>query len=88
MHHTIEVIDLRYSYPDGNAALRGVNLHVSMGEKAALVGPNGAGKSTLMLHLNGILVGQGEIRVCGATIAPETLGRVRASVGGGVPESG
>lgn len=81
MHHTIEVLDLRYSYPDGKVALKGVTLHVAMGEKAALVGPNGAGKSTLMLHLNGILRGQGEIRVCGATLAHETLARVRASVG-------
>ena len=81
MHHTIEVLDLRYSYPDGKVALKGVTLHVAMGEKAALVGPNGAGKSTLMLHLNGILRGQGEVRVCGSVLAHETLARVRASVG-------
>lgn len=81
MHHTIEVNDLHFSYPDGHIALRGVNLYVSPGEKVALVGPNGAGKSTLLLHLNGILRGRGEVLVCGVPVKDDTLGKVRASVG-------
>ncbi len=81
MHHTIEVEGLAFSYPDGHAALNGVSLSIAPGEKVALVGPNGAGKSTLMLHLNGIMRGQGEVRVCGLPIQKDTLGRVRAAVG-------
>jgi cobalt transport protein ATP-binding subunit len=81
MHHTIEVRSLRFAYPDGNQALRGVDLHISPGEKVALVGPNGAGKSTLILHLNGILRGEGEVQVCGVPVQDETLGKIRASVG-------
>ncbi len=81
MHHTLEVDNLRFSYPDGQRALCGVTLSLGPGEKAALVGPNGAGKSTLMLHLNGLLQGEGEVRVCGRPLRPENLPRVRAAVG-------
>lgn len=82
MHHSIEVHDLKFSYPDGHAALRGVSLHIQPCEKVALVGPNGAGKSTLILHLNGILSSaHGEIRVAGLPVTKHNLGKVRARVG-------
>ena len=76
----IEIDDLSYTYPDGSPALRGVSLRVEEGATVGLVGPNGAGKSTLMLHLNGILSGDGTVRVFG-----EPVGRgsnhARQSVG-------
>lgn len=81
MHHSIEIEGLSFAYPDGQEALHDVSLVIQPCEKVALVGPNGAGKSTLVLHLNGILSGNGSVRVCGLEVGKENLGRVRAMVG-------
>ena len=81
MHHTVEVDDLHFKYPDGREALRGVTLHIAPNTKMALVGPNGAGKSTLMLHLNGILQGEGSVVVAGMEVKEANLPLVRAAVG-------
>ena len=78
---TIRARDLRYAYPGGQVALAGVDLDVEHGERVAVLGPNGAGKTTLMLHLNGLLLGEGELRVDGVAAGPRTVARLRASVG-------
>lgn len=72
---------LHFAYPDGHVALNGVAFKLCNGDKVALVGPNGAGKSTLMLHLNGILNGQGDIEVAGKRLTRENLPAIRAMVG-------
>ena len=80
----LEISDLKFSYPDGWQALRGVSFSLQVGEKVAILGPNGAGKSTLLLHLNGLLHGSGQVSVMGQPVVEndkKSLSRVRAMVG-------
>ncbi len=81
MTNVLSVRNLRFSYHDHHEALRGVSFDLCEGDKVALVGPNGAGKSTLMLHLNGILRGQGEVIVGGKRLTRDNLPAIRAMVG-------
>jgi cobalt transport protein ATP-binding subunit len=83
VHHkpAVEIKDLKYAYPDGTIALRGVDLTVEEGESVGIVGPNGAGKSTLLLHLNGILTGHGEVRIFDLPVEKKTLREIRRRVG-------
>jgi cobalt/nickel transport system ATP-binding protein len=81
MSCAIEARGLTYRYPNGHVALDAVDLHVGHGERVAVMGPNGAGKTTLMLHLNGLLMGEGALSVAGLEVARRELGELRARVG-------
>lgn len=77
----IEINDLKYKYPDGTPALNGITLSIGAGERIALLGQNGAGKSTLILHLNGILTGDGSIKIAGMQPDKQNLKTIRSQVG-------
>jgi cobalt/nickel transport system ATP-binding protein len=77
----LEIRGLRFAYPDGREALRGVDLTVEAGERVAVLGPNGAGKTTLVLHLNGILEPTaGAVSVGGLAVAKANLPTIRRRV--------
>jgi len=81
-HHIVEVHDLKHTYPDGTAAVRGISFRIHHGEAVAVVGANGAGKSTLLLHLNGYLTPQsGTVRIGDFPLTKETVKDIRRTVG-------
>jgi cobalt/nickel transport system ATP-binding protein len=81
MSCAIHALGLTYTYPNGQAALDGIELHVDHGERVAVLGPNGAGKTTFMLHLNGLMSGSGRLEVAGIDVGPKTLAELRRKVG-------
>jgi cobalt/nickel transport system ATP-binding protein len=81
MSCAIEARGLRFRYPNGVAGLSGVDLSVGHGERVAVLGPNGAGKTTLMLHLNGLLSGEGDLSVAGIDARGGDVRELRARVG-------
>jgi energy-coupling factor transport system ATP-binding protein len=72
----------RRGAPAQARVLHDVDLVVDPGEIIAVTGPNGAGKSTLLRHFNGLLrPSEGDVRVCGRSIAGVPVGTVAASMG-------
>lgn len=81
-HHYIQFSNVRYKYPNGYEALKGVSFRITHGEKVALLGLNGAGKSTILLQTNGlILPSSGEVNIGGIPVTKKTAPAVRRSVG-------
>ncbi|HEU0124591.1 MAG TPA: ABC transporter ATP-binding protein [Bryobacteraceae bacterium] len=77
----VDVRGLQYRYPDGAYALRGVDFQLAAGESVALFGANGSGKTTFLLHLAGLLRGEGDLRIGGLPLNDETLPDIRRIVG-------
>ena len=77
----VKIRNLTYAYPDGTAALAGVDLTVEEGATVGVVGANGAGKSTLMLHLNGVLDGGAAVEIFGERITRRNVKEIRRRVG-------
>ena len=83
----LEVRDVRFRYDDdAPEVLKGVDLRIPFGTKAAFVGSSGAGKSTLLDLLMGLQVPtSGEILIDGADIRENNL-RLAVQYWGSAPE--
>ena len=81
MEELLRIDNLSYQYPDGQQALKNINLTIYRGDSLALVGPNGAGKSTLILHFNGIIRSNSSVKFLGEPIGDKNLKQVRSKVG-------
>lgn len=78
----LEIKKLNYSYPDGQEALKDINIKIDNNETVAIVGANGAGKSTLIKTVVGIfLATEGDIIVDGEKVTKKTLSSIRKKVG-------
>jgi cobalt/nickel transport system ATP-binding protein len=78
----VSVEDVKFSYPAGVSALKGVSLEIRKGEKVAILGPNGSGKSTLILLIAGLLnPTKGKIKVFGQPTTSKDFPKLRSRIG-------
>jgi len=77
----VQIRDLHFSYPDGTAALNGLNLDVSKNECLGLIGHNGAGKTTALLAMCGLHFGDGIVTVNGKEMTKKNAKDLRHKVG-------
>ncbi|HWE65568.1 MAG TPA: ABC transporter ATP-binding protein [Acidimicrobiales bacterium] len=78
----ITYADVHFAYGDGAPVLKGFDLHLSPGERVAIVGPSGSGKSTVALLVSRFYdPDQGAVLVDGHDVRGVTLQSLRAQVG-------
>lgn len=69
INHNIDMKNVRFSYDGKTEILSNCNLHISEGEKVAIVGASGAGKSTIIELISRFYdVQEGEILIGGKNI--------------------
>jgi ATP-binding cassette, subfamily B, bacterial MsbA len=73
--------DVRFVYPDGRQALRGLSFEAIPGTTVALVGPSGGGKSTALALIPRLQdTTGGAVRIDGADVRTVTLASLRDSI--------
>ncbi len=78
----LEAREVKYTYSDGTAALKEVELNISKGQFTVLLGPNGSGKTTLFKVITGLIKPfRGEVRVEGRPFEEYTKEEIYRKVG-------
>ncbi len=79
--NALSIRNLQKTYPNGVAAVRGIDLDVAEGDFFALLGPNGAGKSTVIGIVSSLVnKSSGSIAIFGHDLDRETTA-AKASIG-------
>lgn len=81
-HHIVEFDNVRFRYPDGTEALKGVSFRITHGESVGIIGANGAGKSTLLMQMNGVILpSSGTVMIGDLQLTKRTRPEIRKKVG-------
>ncbi|MGC8935755.1 MAG: energy-coupling factor ABC transporter ATP-binding protein [Candidatus Methanomethylicaceae archaeon] len=82
MSALIEFVNVSYTYPNGNEALRDVNLKINRGESVAIMGENGAGKTTIAKLILGLLrPTSGKVLIDGTDTRKTTSAKLARKIG-------
>ncbi|HVM81865.1 MAG TPA: lipid A export permease/ATP-binding protein MsbA [Stellaceae bacterium] len=72
---------VRFSYPNGTAALNGIDLAIPAGKTVALVGPSGSGKSTVLNLIPRFYdASSGRVLIGGTDVRQATLASLRDAI--------
>ena len=77
----VSLDNVRFVYPDQTLAVDGLSFRIPKCEKVAFIGPNAAGKSTLIMLLNGVLRGEGDIRLFGTKVTKKSDREIKSKIG-------
>ncbi|MEM3365796.1 MAG: ABC transporter ATP-binding protein [Candidatus Methanomethyliaceae archaeon] len=78
----IEFVDVGYTYPNGNEALRDVTLAINRSESVAIMGENGAGKTTMAKLMLGLLhPTTGKVLIDGIDTRKTTTAKIAKKIG-------
>jgi ATP-binding cassette, subfamily B, bacterial MsbA len=79
---SLQFQSVRYRYPGGEEALRGIDLDIAVGQTVAIVGANGSGKTTLVSLVPRLLdATTGRVLIDGTDVQSVSLRSLRRQIG-------